>query len=411
MKQSQLFTKTIKDNPKDEVSTNARLLIRGGFIHKEMAGVYSFLPLGLRVLEKIQNIIREEMDAIGGQELFLTALQNAEIWKKTNRWSDEVIDVWFKTKFKNGVEAGLGATHEEEITNLMKTYVSSYKNLPIYAYQFQTKFRNEIRSRSGIIRTREFIMKDLYSFCRDEKELDEFYQKCTQSYLKIFQKVGLGEKTYITFASGGAFSKYSHEFQTVSDSGEDTIYVDEEKRIAINKEVYNDEVIKDLGLEKKKLAEKKSIEVGNIFKLGTRFSEALGLSYLDEKGEKKPVVMGSYGIGPARVMGTIVEIYNDEKGIIWPESVAPFKIHLLSLREDEKAQEVYEFLQKNNIEVLFDDRDLSAGEKFSEADLLGIPYRILVSEKSLEKGGYEVKKRNEKESRIFTLSQLLDFLG
>jgi len=273
MRQSHLFTKTRKEAPKDETAKNAKLLIRGGFIHKEMAGVYSYLPLGLRVMNKIVNIIREEMNAIGGQELYLTALQDKNIWEKTNRWSDEVVDNWFKTKLKSGSDVGLGFTHEEPLTALMKEYIQSYKDLPRYAYQFQTKFRNEERAKSGIMRTREFLMKDLYSFSKDAKEHEEFYEKAKKAYVKIFDRLGLGDKTYVTFASGGSFSKYSHEFQTLTETGEDTIYVDEKNKLAVNKEVYTDEVLKDLGLNKKDIIEKKASEIGNIFSLGTRFSQ------------------------------------------------------------------------------------------------------------------------------------------
>ena len=295
MKQSTLFTKTRKEAPSDEVSKNAELLIRAGFIHKEMAGVYAYLPLGLRTLNKIIQVIREEMNAIGGQELSLTALQEKELWESTDRWDDEKVDVWFKTNLKNGGEVGLGLTHEEPMTRIAKENISSYRDLPFSMYQFQTKFRNETRAKSGIMRTREFIMKDLYSFSKNEEEHNSFYEKSKVAYTKIFKRLGLGHLTYITFASGGMFSKYSHEFQTISSVGEDVIYVDEEKGIAINKEVYNDEVIASLGLSKDTLVEKNAVEVGNIFTLGTRFSEPLDLTYQDENGEKKLVVMGAYG--------------------------------------------------------------------------------------------------------------------
>lgn len=410
MKQSGLFTKTRKENPADEVSRNAQLLIRAGFVHKEMAGVYSFLPLGLRVLENIKNIIREEMNRIGGQEVFLTALQNPELWKMTNRWSDETVDNWFKTSLKNGTELGLGFTHEEAITALMKSHISSYRDLPIYSYQIQTKFRNEERAKSGIMRGREFLMKDLYSFSATEKDLDSFYEQCAGAYSNIFSRVGIGDITFKTFASGGVFSKYSHEFQTVSEAGEDTIYLSRAKNIAVNEEVYADEVLKDLHLKKSDLEKMKSIEVGNIFKLGTRFSEALGLTYKDENGSVKPVVMGSYGIGPSRLMGTIVETLSDEKGMVWPESVAPFQVHLLSLGADKEANEWYEKLHGAGIETLFDDRGASAGEKFGDSDLIGIPYRIVISKRSLEKGGAEVKRRTESESKILSFDEVVKIL-
>ena len=407
MKQSKLFTKTQKFAPKDEVSKNAQLLIRAGFVHKEMAGVYSFLPLGWRVMEKIMQIIREEMNAIGGQEVFLTSLQKKETWSKANRWDDEVVDNWFKTELKNGTKLGLAFTHEEVITAMMKSFVSSYKELPFSAYQFQTKFRNEARAKSGIMRGREFIMKDLYSFSRTQEEHDDFYEKSKEAYKRVFDRFGIGEKTYLTFASGGTFSKYSHEFQTVCDAGEDIIYIDEEKKIAINEEVYNDEVLKDLGLSKENLKKEKAAEVGNIFTLGTKFSDAFDLTYRDEKGDDQKVVMGSYGIGPARAMGVLVELLSDDNGLIWPEAVAPFKVHLISLNQDEEAENIYNDLQKEGIEVLFDDRDTRPGEKFADSDLIGIPYRVVISQRSIEAGGVEFKKRDSKDGEIVKIEELV----
>lgn len=408
MKQSKLFTKTSKTFPKDEVSKNAQLLIRAGFINKEMAGVYSFLPLGLRVLNKISDIVRDEMNKVGGQEVYMTVLQSPEAWQKSGRWSDEVVDNWFKTHLKNGSEVGLGFTHEEALTALLKRFVSSYKDLPFYPYQIQEKFRNETRAKSGIMRGREFFMKDLYSFSRSKKEHDEFYEKIKQSYLNVFTRVGLGDRTYITFASGGTFSKYSHEFQTVTEAGEDIIYIDKEKNIAINQEVYIDEVIKDLGLDKEKMIKAKAVEVGNIFSLGYKFSEALNLTYKDEAGKEELVYMGSYGIGPSRLMGAVAEILSDEKGMVWPESIAPFRVHLISLNKDEEAEKIYDELVGAGIEVLFDDRDVRAGEKFADSDLIGIPYRVVVSEKSLGQGGVEIKKRNQVESEIIAKEKILE---
>ena len=410
MYQSQLFTKTRKEAPADEVSKNAQLLIRAGFIHKEMAGVYSYLPLGLRVLNKIINIIREEMNAIGGQELELTALQDKNLWEKTNRWNDNIVDVWFKLQAEN---FGLGFTHEEPIAQIMTYHIRSFRDLPVYAYQFQTKFRNETRAKSGVIRGREFLMKDLYSFNKNEEEQNEFYEKIAGAYEKIFNRFGFGHKTYKTFASGGAFSKYSHEFQTVCDAGEDLIYIDENKKIAVNKEVYNDEVLKELGLLKNDLVMKKSVEVGNIFKLGSRFSEPLGLTYLDEEGNSKPVLMGSYGIGPARSMGTIVELLSDDKGIVWPKEVSPFQVHLVRLGQNEKviksADDLYNDLQKKGIEVLYDDRDLRPGEKFADSDLIGIPVRFVVSDKTGDK--VEVKLRTESESKLVLMKEAIKLIS
>ncbi len=415
MKQSQLFTKTKKEAPTDEVSKNAEFLIRGGFIHKEMAGVYDYLPLGLRVLKKIENIIREEMNAIGGQEILMTSLQEKETWEPTNQWDDAQVDVWFKTKLKNDTELGLAVTHEAPITKMLKGFLNSYRDLPFFVYQFQNKFRNETRAKSGIMRCREFIMKDMYSFARNEEEHNDFYEKSKEAYKNIFKRVGIGHLTYLTFASGGMFSKFSHEFQTVTSAGEDTIYVDENKGIAINKEVYNDEVIASLGLSKENLVENKAVEVGNIFTLSTRFSDALKLTYKTEDGEEKSAFMGSYGIGPGRLMGTIVEVLSDDKGIIWPEAVAPFSVHLLSLGEDEavleEAKKVYEKLMAEKIEVLFDDRvGVTAGEKFADADLLGMPMRAVVSARSMKEGGVEIKRRVEEKGKIVSLDELVKLL-
>lgn len=415
MRQSQLFTKTRREAPKDEVAKNAQLLIRGGYIHKEMAGAYSYLPIGLRTLNNIIKIIREEMNKIGGQEVLLTTLQESKAWEATGRWSDKDIDVWFKTELKSGGELGLAPTHEEPLTNVMCEHISSYRDLPRYVYQFQNKFRNELRAKSGIMRSREFIMKDLYSFNRDEKEFRKFYEACAEAYMKIFERVGLGEQTYRTFASGGSFSKFSDEFQTVSDAGEDTIYVHEGKHIAVNKEVYQDEILKELGIKKSELKEAKAIEVGNIFPLGTRFSDALGLTYKDEDGSSKPVIMGSYGIGPGRLMGTIVETLSDEKGIVWPEEVAPFRVHLVELGGDNddvrrEAEELYRELGSAGIEVLWDDRDARAGEKFADSDLLGIPLRIVVSEKTLASGKFECVERVSGKIQHRSLSELIGHL-
>jgi prolyl-tRNA synthetase len=344
-----------------------------------------------------------------------SVLQNKEVWEKSNRWSDEVVDNWFKTKLKNGGEVGLSFTNEEAHSNILKQYVSSYKDLPIYPYDFKNIFRNEARSKSGIMRGREFYWKALYSFSKDEEEHNVFYEKAKTAYKNIFKKVGIGHLTYITFASGGSFSKFSHEFQTITSVGEDTIYLDENSGIAINKEVYSDEIIAELKLKKESLIEKRAVEVGNIFSLGTKFSTPFDLKYKNENGEEKSVVMGSYGIGLGRLMGTVVEVLSDDKGIVWPESIAPFQVHLLVLGEDEmvlkEANKVYESLVKASVEVLFDDRtNVSAGEKFSDADLLGIPYRTVISVRSMKDGGIELKKRTEEKGKIVTFDELLKIL-
>ncbi len=402
MRQSRLFTKTRKEVPRDEEAKNAQLLIRAGFIYKNFAGVYSLLPLGLRVMNKITDIVREEMNAVGGMETQSAALQKKETWQATNRWSDELVDNWFKTQLKNGTELGLAFTHEEAMTEMMKDHISSYKDLPAYPYDIRTMFRNETRAKSGLMRGREFFWKALYSFSQNKEEQEEFYEKVKEAYKAIFNRVGLGEITYLTFASGGSFSKYSHEFQTLSEAGEDVIYYNEKTGIAINKEVYTDDVLTDLGLENATFKEFKAIETGNIFDLGTKFSEAAGLKFTDNKGKEQFVYMGSYGLGISRILGTIAEALSDEKGLIWPESVAPFKVHLLTFGKNEnvyrEAENVYYDLKNAGVEVLFDDRDLGPGQKLSDADLIGIPYRIIVSERSLERGGVEITKRSETES-------------
>ena len=413
MRQSQLFTKTRREAPADETAKNAQLLIRGGYIHKEMAGVYSYLPLGLCVIKRIENIIREEMNAIGGIEMKTSIIQNKEIWEKTNRWDDSVVDNWFKTKLKNGGEVGLSFTNEEAYSSILKQYISSYKDLPVYPYDFKEIFRNEARSKSGIMRGREFYWKALYSFSKDETEHNNFYEKSKIAYKNIFEKAGIGDLTYMTFASGGTFSKFSHEFQTITNAGEDTIYVDEKRKIAINKEVFNNEVIESLGLKKEELVEKKGVEVGNIFTLGTKFSEPFDLKYKNERGEDKMVFMGSYGIGLGRLLGTIVETLSDEKGIIWPESVAPFKFHIVEISSDkpevkEMAEKIYKKLGEEN--VLYDDRDLRAGEKFTDADLLGIPTQVIISEKNVTSGELELKDRKTGEIKMISESEIDDLL-
>lgn len=401
MLQSQLFTKTLKEAPKDEVSLNAQLLIRGSFVSKLMAGVYTYLPLGLRVLNKIENIIREEMNAVGGQEILLPALHPKANWQTTDRWDN--FDALFKIKETLNKEYALAPTHEEVVTPLLANFVFSYKDLPRAVYQIQTKFRNEPRAKSGLLRGREFRMKDLYSFHSDEKDLNDYYEKVKKAYGKIFERVGLGERTYLTLASGGAFSKYSEEFQTVTDAGEDIIYLCAACRVAVNREIFREqEICPNCG--NKNLAEKKGIEVGNIFKLGTRFSAPFKFNYLDETGAKKPIIMGTYGLGSSRLMGALVEVYHDANGIIWPASVAPYQVHLLALGEGEAvvkaANLVYNKLSKEGREVLFDDRLVSAGIKLKDSDLLGLPLRYVVSEKTLAKNSIEVRIRSSGETKL-----------
>jgi prolyl-tRNA synthetase len=411
MRVSQLFTKTQKQAPADEQAKNAQLLIRAGFIHKEMAGVYSYLPLGLKVLNKIAEIVREEMNAIGGQELLMPALQIKERYEATNRWDDKVVDNWFKTKLANGTEVGLGFSHEENLSPIVKTYLNSYKDLPFAAYQIQTKFRNELRSKSGIMRGREFLMKDMYSFSLTQEQHDTFYKKSQEAYVKVFDRLGLGETTFMTFASGGSFSKYSHEFQTLSEAGEDTIYLSRTKKIAINKEVYTDEVITELGLNKADLEEVKAIEVGNIFSLGTKFSQPFELKLKDEDGTEHTVIMGCYGVGISRVMGTIAELHSDDKGLVWSDSIAPYRVYLVRLGEEDEvvkaADDLYNELTDKGIEVLYDDRDARAGEKFADADLYGIPHRIVVSAKTLAEDKLEYKARKNDTSELLTKDTLM----
>ncbi len=415
MRLSKLFTKTQKNAPADETSKNAQLLIQAGFVHKEMAGVYSYLPLGLKVLRSIEQIIREEMNAIGGQETLLPALQIKERYEATNRWSDEVVDNWFKTKLANGTELGLGFSHEENFVPIVKKYISSYRDLPFSPYQIQTKFRNELRSKSGLMRGREFLMKDMYSFSLNQQQHDEFYEKAQAAYRRIYDRMGIGEKTFMTFASGGSFSKYSHEFQTLSDAGEDTIYLSREKNIAINKEVFTDEVIAELGVSRDELEEVKGIETGNIFSLGTKFSAPFDLAIEDEEGVRQTIIMGCYGVGVSRVMGTVAELWSDDKGLVWPENIAPAKIYIARLGNIPSvvsaADELYELLTESGTLVIYDDRDSRPGEKFADADLMGIPYRVVVSEKTVQAGKHELKPRKSSETRTYTTEELIKVIA
>lgn len=406
MRQSQLFTKTRREAPADETAKNAQLLIRAGYINKEMAGVYSLLPLGLRVVNKIKKIVGEEMEILGSNELLMSTLQNKETWEKTNRWDDTVVDVWFKSKLKNDSEVGFGWSHEEPIGEMMRSHVLSYHDLPRAVHQFQNKLRNEVRAKSGIMRCREFIMKDMYFFAATEEENNDFYNKAIESYKKIFKKVGLGDLTYVTSASGGMFTdKFSHEFQTVCDAGEDVIYINKENKTAVNEEVYNGED----GFEKMKAA-----EVGNIFNFGNKKCDQLGLNFSDQNGEKKSVFLSSFGIGITRLMGVLAEVFGDNTGLVWPESVAPFKIHLIEIpsgnSEVKKVVEnVYQKIGADN--VLYDDRDVRAGEKFADADLIGVPYQVIVSEKNIESGKFEMKNRKTGEVKMLSESEIFEMLA
>ena len=409
MRASLLFTKTRKNTPADETAKNAQLLIKAGYIHKEMAGVYAFLPLGLKVLENIKQIVREEMNGIDGQELIMTNLQPKDAWEMTTRWDDDVVDIWFKTKLKDDTEIGLAWSHEEAILRMMQQYINSYKDLPVSIYQFQTKLRNELRAKSGIMRGREFLMKDMYSLHASADELDAYYKRVTDAYNRIFERLGIGNSTYVTFASGGAFTKFSHEFQTICDTGEDILYIDRGKNIAVNEEVLED-AVKELGLNKQELEKVKSAEVGNIFNFGTEKSEQMNITFADESGKQQPIFLASYGIGVSRVMGVIVEKFADEKGLVWPENIAPFKLIICSLGAEklvsDSASQLYERLTTQGVDVLLDDRDIRPGEKFADADLLGIPHRLVISKKTIDTGLYEYKKRTESEAKMISENEL-----
>ena len=403
MRQTQLFAKTTKNIPKDETSYNAQALLRAGFIDKVGSGIYNYLPLGRIVLDKICQVIREEMDAIGGQEILMTALVPKENWQTSERWDN--FDVLFRLSGNDQREYALGATHEEVVTPLAGKYIASYKDLPFSVYQIQTKFRNEKRAKAGLLRGREFLMKDMYSFHVDYEDLDRFYIKVIGAYKKIYERLGLGDKTYVTNASGGSFSQYSHEFQTISPAGEDLIYICDACRVAVNKEIIQEhDYCPECG--NKKLREEKAIEVGNIFRLGTKFSSPFNLKYKDAAGQESPVVMGCYGIGPSRVLGTIVEASHDSRGIIWPLAVAPFALHLVSLGENEEAEKIYQELRAQGWSVLYDDRDLSAGEKFADSDLIGCPYRLVVSRKTLAENKVELKARAGSVSHLLDIADL-----
>jgi prolyl-tRNA synthetase len=410
MKQSQLFAKTIKDVPKDEISLNAQLLIRGGYVDKLMAGVYTLLPLGYRVFKKIEQIIREEMNAVDAQEMFMPTLQLKESWQATGRW--ENLDVLIKLGLtaEDDNNTALAPTHEEVIAPLAKKVVNSYKDLPKAVYQFQNKFRGEKRAKSGVLRGREFIMKDLYSFHEDQADLDFYYEKVKDAYGRIFERAGIGNQTYLTYASGGTFSKYSHEFQTLTSAGEDIIYICDKCKVAVNKEIIEDLEFKCPVCGSQTLHQEKAVEVGNIFKLGTKYSAPFNLTYLDKEGNSQPVIMGCFGIGLQRLMGTIVEVHHDDCGIIWPKEVAPFQVHLISLGQDEQGEKLYLDLQGQGIDVLYDDRDVSAGQKFADADLIGIPLRVVVSKKSLAQGGLEVKYRTQSLIKIMKEGELKNLI-
>lgn len=429
MRLTALVTRTRKEVSREDVSRNAQLLSRAGYVSQLMAGVYSYLPLGLRVLTKIENIVREEMDKIGGQEIVMPALQPRDIWDTTQRW--DKVDVLFKLKGAGDRDLALGPTHEEVVTPLIQQFIRSYRDVPqdnwpknssLATYQIQTKFRNEPRAKSGLLRGREFRMKDLYSFHTTQTDLDAFYERAADAYRRIYARMGLGDRTLYTYASGGVFSKYSHEFQTVTEHGEDVIYRVPGTDTAINKEIIDDAdavaaVLKDCGKpEGTQLEEVKAIEVGNIFKLGTRFADSFGVDFADSDGTNKRVVMGCYGLGTSRVMGTIAEVLSDDRGLVWPDEVAPYRVHLVSLAREEgdiaAVDAVYAKLQQAGIDVLYDDRQgVSAGEKMADADLIGLPHRVLVSPKTIAAGGVEYKARTGSEATVIPLDTVLTRLN
>ncbi len=410
MRLSQNFTKTRKQAPADEQAKNAQLLIRAGFVHKEMAGVYAFLPLGKRVLDNIAQIVREEMNAIGGQEVQMTVLQPRELFERTDRWDDAKVDNWFKTKLINGTELGMGLTHEEPIVSSVGEYINSYKDLPVLVYQIQNKYRNELRAKSGLLRGREFVMKDMYSFARSQEEHAEIYEKVALAYARVYERLGVGKETYRTFADGGIFTeKFSDEFQTISPLGEDTIYVHEGKHVAVNKEIYTDENLTKLGLRKDELVEKRGVEVGNIFPLESKYTDALDVYYTNEAGEQESIVMGCYGIGISRLVGLLGEHFADDKGLVWPSNIAPAQVYLVQIGKESVglADELYDELQSKGIKVIYDDRDERPGAKFADSELMGIPYRVTVSDRLLEEQKFEFTPRATGVTELLTRDALL----
>lgn len=404
MKYSKLFGKTKREAPKDELTKNAQLLVRAGFVNKLMAGAYSYLPLGLRVIRKIENIVREEMNAIGGQELFLPALHPSANWKQTGGWNN--IDILFKLKSQTSKEYALGQSHEEVITPLAKEYVQSYKDLPLALYQIQQKYRDELRAKSGILRGREFEMKDMYSFHKNQEDFDSFYETVKRAYLKIYSRCGLEAK--VTEASGGNFSKkISYEFMILTSAGEDDILYCDSCEFCVNTEIAKQkegDICPKCG--QGKLNKARASEAGNVFDLGQKYTKDFNMELTDENGEKFYPIMGCYGIGISRLMGIVVEKWADEKGIIWPESVAPFQVSLINIGNEEFAQRVYEELNKSGVEVLWDEREVGPGQKFADCDLIGCPVRLVISDRNGEK--IEWKKRDGEETELLSVDEVLN---
>ncbi len=415
MRVSNLVSKTSRTYPSDEEATNAQLLIKAGYIHKEMAGVYSFLPLGFRVIEKIKNIVREEMNSVGGQEVMMSVLQPKDIWEKTDRWDDKKVDNWFKTKLVNGTEVGVGLTHEEPIIDSIGDFLKSYKDFPKIVYQIQNKFRNELRAKSGLFRGREFLMKDMYSFASSQEEHLEIYEKIVTAYFNVYKRLGLGDITYRTYADGGIFTnRFSDEFQTISPIGEDIIYLDKATGVAINEEIMTEQNLKKMGLDNKKLEKVRAVEVGNTFHLESKYTDALDVYFTDQEGDKKSIIMGCYGIGISRLMGVIAEHFSDDKGLNWPMNIAPYTVYLSSIGQEDEikkaADDLYEKLKKENVEVLYDDRDTRPSEKLTDADLLVIPARVIVNKGTIDKAVYEFKLRSETEASYLNEADLIQRL-
>lgn len=413
MKYSQFFINTRRDDPKDETATNARLLLRGGFIDKLMAGSFTFLPLGWRVYQKIEQIVREEMNAIGSAEVLMPLLHPKDVWNETGRWSDPAVkQIMYQFKSADEKEYGLSFTHEEIFLDIVRKNSLSYKNLPIKLYHFSTKFRNEPRAKSGLLRGREFIMKDLYSMHTTQEDLDKFYWEVKDAYLRAFNKIGLKDVKVVE-ASGGVFtSGHTHEFQLVSPVGEDNIYFCNKCDWAQNKEIYTHKIGEACPKCGGQVEEASSIEIGNIFRFGTVYSEKMKINFKDSDGKDKPPYLGSYGIGMSRLVGVLAEVFNDDAGMKWPKNVAPFLIHLVSLGgAKDEAEKLYKTLIKKSVDVLWDDREESAGVKLSDADLIGIPYRIIISDKTLAKESVEIKARNSDNVEMVKMGDLDSWLS
>jgi prolyl-tRNA synthetase len=400
MRYSKVFSRATKSVPADSESINARLLVQSGFVDQEMAGVYTWLPLGLVVLRNVEQIVREEMNDLGASEIFMPSLQPKEYWDTTNRW--EGVDVLFKLKSQTGKDYALGCTHEEVVTPLVQKFVQSYKDLPMATYQINTKFRDELRAKSGVLRGREFRMKDMYSFHTTQEDLSAFYQQALKAYVRAYNRCGLAVK--VVQASGGVFTQnLSHEFQAITDAGEDVLIACDHCEFGENSEIATHKAGDACPMCKATLVTTKGIEVGNIFDLGTKYSDAFKLEVTNESGERQRVLMGCYGIGTSRLVGAIIESSHDEKGMIWPKSIAPALVHLVRIGEDAEsvaaADALYDELRKNGISVFYDDRDASAGAKFADADLMGMPLRLTVSKRTLSTSSVEWKVRTEAEAK------------